>query len=400
MTARSCAGPFGHVSAADWPHWRGPRYDGISRETDWRSDGLKVLWRQDVQTGFSSVAVCGGRVYTMGNSGSAANTDPNRQADTVFCLDADTGRILWRHVYACPLLPKQHEGGPGATPAVDAGRVYTFSKVGDVYCLDAATGDVLWSHNVVRDFSAVPPGWGFAGSPVVWNDRVILSAGESGLALDKATGKLIWQSGTAPCGYSTAVPFRTDGRDMIALLNATALVGLAAETGDVRWRIDWPTKDGFNMADPIIAGETAVTIFVSSGYRQGCARISTTHDSAEIVWKNQAMRNHLATCVLLDGFLYGMDYFTLACVDYATGEVKWTHRGLGQGSLTASTDGRLIILGEKGQLIIARANAAAFHPLSEIQAVTGRCWTVPVLSNGRIYIRNAVGYLVCLDARN
>lgn len=388
-----------NASAADWPHWRGPHYDGLSRETDWQSHNLKPLWRQGVQTGFSSVGISAGRVYTMGNSGSKTNTDPNNQADTVFCLEADSGRILWRHTYPCPLLPKQYEGGPGATPAVVNGRVYTLSKVGDVFCLDALTGDVVWSRNVTRDFGAEAPGWGFAGSPVVWNDCLILSAGESGIALNKNTGDLIWQNGTAPAGYSTAVPFKIGGTSVLALLNATALVALAPDTGEICWRIPWPTKDGFNMADPIIAGESDKSIFVSSGYRQGAARIAADHDSAEIVWKSKAMHNHLATCVLIDGFIYGMDYYTLACVDYKTGETKWTHRGLGQGSLTASIDGRLIILGEKGQLVIARANPEAWDPIDELQPLTGRCWTVPVLADGRIYVRNAVGELVCLDAR-
>ncbi|HPD48007.1 MAG TPA: PQQ-like beta-propeller repeat protein [Anaerohalosphaeraceae bacterium] len=389
----------GPIRAADWPHWRGPHYDGISRETDWRSDKLKVLWRQNVQTGFSSVVVSEGRLYTMGNSGSDTNKYPNNQADTVFCLDAETGDILWRHSYKCPLLPRQYEGGPSATPTVAGDRVYTFSKVGDVCCIDAASGRVIWTRSVVGELGVETPGWGFAGSPVVWNGRVILSAGESGLALDAATGKVIWQNGRAPCGYSTAVPFQTEGRDMLALLNATALVGVKPDTGEVMWRIPWPTKDGFNMADPVIAGDLTKTIFISSGYRQGCAKIIAACDRAEVVWKTQAMRNHLATCVLLDGYLYGMDYYTLACVDHATGEVKWTHRGLGQGSLTASIDGRLIILGEKGQLVIARANPAAFEPLVEMQPITGRCWTVPVLANGRIYLRNAVRELVCLEAR-
>jgi len=398
MAAGLCIGSLSGPAAAagDWPHWRGPHYDGVSRETGWRSDNLKVLWRQNVQTGFSSIAVSGARVYTMGNN---ADADPNSQADTVYCLDADTGRILWRHTYPCPLLPKQYEGGPGATPTVHEGRVYAFSKVGDVFCLDAADGRVIWSRSVVRDFAVEVPTWGFAGSPLIWNDRVILSAAQSGLALDKATGNLLWQNGTAPCGYSTAVPFRAVNRDMIALLDAASLVGLVPETGDIRWRIPWPTKDGFNMADPIIAPNAAGTIFVSSGYRQGCGKIAASQESAQIVWKSQAMRNHLATSVLIDGFLYGMDLFTLACVDHATGRVKWTHRGLGQGSLTASIDGRLIILGEKGQLVIARANPAAFEPLFEMQAVTGRCWTAPVLAAGRIYIRNAAGDMVCLDAR-
>ena len=389
-----CGG--GAVVGADWAHWRGPDYDGISCETDWRSDGMKVLWRANVGTGFSSVAVSGGRVYTLGNDG-RKGVDPNTHRDIVYCLDADDGKGVWEHGYLCRLEPKQYQGGPGATPAVDGGRVYTFSKAGDVFCLDAATGEVRWGKNLVSELGVKKPTWGFAGSPVVWGELLILSAGTSGVALNKDTGEVVWQNGSEAAGYSTAVPFKAEGKEMIALLDAKSLVGLEAVSGKIKWQIKWPTKDGFNMADPVIAGGELKSIFVSSGYRQGSAKIETGFDSARILWKNQSMRNHLATCVLIDGHLYGFDYWTLRCVDFESGQVKWSYRGLGQGTLTASADGRLIILGEKGKLVVARANSDRFDVISQMQAVVGKCWTVPVLSEGRIYVRNATGELVCLD---
>ncbi len=360
---------------------------------------MKVLWRANVGTGFSSVAVSEGRVYTLGNDGQKG-VDPNTHRDTVYCLDADTGKTVWGHSYLCPLEPMQYEGGPGATPAVADGLVYTFSKAGDVSCLDAVTGQVRWGKNLPLELGVQRPAWGFAGSPVVYGRLLILSAGTSGLALDKETGKVVWQNGRAAAGYSTAVPFKTEGREMVALLDAKSLVGLEPASGKIKWRISWPTKDGFNMADPVIAGGKLKSIFVSSGYRQGSAKIEAGFDSARILWKNQSMRNHLATGVLVDGHLYGFDYWTLRCVDSESGQVKWSYRGLGQGTLTASADGRLIILGEKGKLVVARANSERFDVISQMQAVVGKCWTVPVLAGGRIYVRNAAGDLVCLDVRS
>lgn len=384
------------VVGADWGHWRGPDYDGISRESDWRSGGIKVLWRANVGTGFSSVAVSGGRFYTLGNDGTKG-VDPNTHRDIIYCLDADNGKTVWTHSYLCCLEPKQYEGGPGATPAIAGGRVYTFSKVGDVFCLDALTGTLRWHKNLVSQLGVKKPAWGFAGSPVVWGELLILSAGTSGVALNKDTGEVVWQNGNDAAGYSTAVPFKTEGRDMIALLDAKSLVGVEPVSGKIKWRIKWPTKDGFNMADPVITGRELKSIFISSGYRQGSAKIEAGFDSARIVWKNQSMQNHLATCVLIDGYLYGFDYSTLRCIDFENGQVKWSYRGLGQGTLCASADGRLIILGEKGKLVVASANSDRFDVISQMQAVEGKCWTVPVLSDGRIFVRNSAGELVCLD---
>ena len=186
----------------DWPNWRGPSRNGISTEKDWLhtwpADGPKIRWKANVGIGFSSISVVDGRLYTLGN------TD-NR--DTVTCLDSSSGTVLWKHDYDCPLDDRFFEGGPTSTPTVDGERVYTLSRQGDLFCFDALKGTVHWSKNIALEAEVRVPGWGFSSSPLVHEDRLILNVGESGIAVDKSTGEILWKSGDAEAGYMT--PHRT-----------------------------------------------------------------------------------------------------------------------------------------------------------------------------------------------
>src|SRR5581483_9513255 len=182
--------PCPAARAADWFRWRGPDLNGISKETGWLAkwpdEGPKQLWKASVGTGFSSMSVSHGHLYTMGNDG--------KDTDTVFCFDAVTGADVWKYSYPCALDPKFYEGGTSSTPIVDGDRVYTLSRKGDLFCLNAANGHVVWSKNVHSDFGNEIPTWGFAGSPLVEGDLLILNVGTAGTALDKKTGKVIWHS--------------------------------------------------------------------------------------------------------------------------------------------------------------------------------------------------------------
>lgn len=376
-------------ASSDWPNWRGPTYNGQSKETDWQANwpeaGPKRLWRQAVGTGFSSIAVAGGRAYTMGN---------DKDIDTVWCFDAATGEEIWKHSYPCPKDANLYEGGPGATPTVDGKRVYTFSKKGHLFCLNAATGEVIWKRNIDQQFKAKLPKWGFAGSPLVQGDKLFLNAGSAGIALDKATGETVWQSGKGPAGYATPVPFEQKGLKCLAIFGQNSLIAVNAADGKQLWQTPWQTSYDINAADPIISDGK---VFISSGYNKGCALFEIADPPKEL-WKNRTMRNQFSSCVLVDGYLYGFDMSVLKCVDFKTGQEKWSQKGLGKGSLMAA-DGKLIILGDSGELVTAEPSPEAFKPISRAKVLAGRCWTVPVLAGGRIYCRNAAGDLVCLDVR-
>ncbi len=377
----------------DWPHWRGPGRNGISAEKGWfhawSNEGPKTLWKTNVGIGFSSVSVADGRVYTMGDL---------KDVDSVFSFDAKSGKTLWQHSYPCKTNPKFYEGGTSVTPTVDGKNVYTFSREGDVFALDALTGKVLWTKNVAKELKAEIPTWGFAGSPLVQGNLLILNIGEAGTALDKGSGKVVWSSGKDAGGYATVVPAQFNGQKTLLVFGAKAIIAVVPETGKKLWEYPWKTSYDVNAADPIVAGDK---VFISAGYDHGCALLQIKKDGPEKIWENKNLRNHINSSVLLDGFLYGFDgnaggSADFRCVDFNTGAVKWTASKLGAGALSVA-DGKLIIQTDHGELIIAEATPAAFKPLARAQVLGGKNWTTPVLANGKIYCRNAKGDLVCVE---
>jgi outer membrane protein assembly factor BamB len=383
------------VGAADWPCWRGPDHTGISKETHWRDSwpaaGPPIAWRANVGTGFSAVAVSGGRLYTLGN------TDDQ---DTVYALDALTGKQIWKHSYDAPRDPKAFEGGPTSTPAVDGDRVYTLSRRGDLFCFDAPTGKIIWSKNIATDTDQRVPGWGLSGSPIVHENLLLLNVGDAGLALDKLTGKVVWTSERKDAGYSSPLPFRRGDGWFAVFSSEDGYVAVNARTGKEFWRINWPTRYGVNAADPIIADDQ---VFISSGYNKGTALFPMTAGEPTAVWKNKVLRTQINSAVLIDGYVFGIDGDSgakakLTCVEFKSGTVRWSEPAVGYGSLMAA-NGRLIVLSDEGELMIAPASPEKFAPSAKAKVLDGKCWTVPVLANGRVYCRNASGELVCVDLR-
>ena len=383
-----------NLFAADWPHWRGPNLDGISTETGWRSDWRdadpEILWKTNVGIGFSAVAVADNRLFTLGNQD---NTE------TVYAIDATTGNELWSHSYPCALEPKYFEGGPLSTPTVDGDTVYTISREGHLFAFDAASGKIRWQKKIPEDFGLTPPGWGFAGSPLVHGELLLLNAGDGGLALARADGSLRWKSANEECGYSTPFPFERDGRKLALFSTGRDWMTADIATGEELWRHSWLTRYGVNAADPIMLGDK---IFLSSGYRKGATLIEMQDGAApKELWKNKEMHNQMGPCVLIDGHLYGIDGddtgdTELKCIAYDTGETKWTERMRGGGAVAAA-GGQLIVIGGKGELMIAPATPGGFEDTARIQILSGKCWTAPVLANAKIYARNTEGDLVCVD---
>ena len=395
----------GPLEAADWPNYRGPRHDGISPETNWKSDwgegGPGVLWRGSVGTGYSSIVISRGRAYTMGNRGGQTDSDKERQkepeTDTIYCFDALTGETIWKHSYPCALQPLYFEGGTQSTPAVDASVVYTLSKMGDLFCLDAASGAVKWQVNVNRDLGFKLPTWSFSTSPLVIGDRLILNLGSAGVALDKSTGKVIWENGKEVCGYATPVPCEIEGEKCVVLGAAEKIIGVRIEDGKVLWSHPFTNKHKATAADPLIRGNE---VFASSAYGRGCIKVRIEEGQATLVFDNKAMRNLMSCSLLWKDQIYGFDEYELKCIDYADSRERWSRKGFGKGSLMMSSDGRMIVMGEQGELAVVRANPEKFEVLARAQVLPeGMCRTVPVLANGLIFARNARGDVVCLDVR-
>ncbi len=384
------------VKAADWPVYRGPNHDGISLEKDWNSDwpetGPKILWRASVGTGYSSIVISQGRAYTMGNSGGK-----DQETDTISCFNAKTGQVIWKHSYPCALQPLYFEGGTQSTPTVDGASVYSLSKMGDLFCLDATSGEVKWQVNVNKDLGFKLPTWSFSSSPLVIGERLILNLGSAGVSLNKKSGKLLWENGKDVCGYATPVPCEIEGQKCVVIAGAEAIIGVRIEDGEVLWEYPFTNKHKATAADPLVKGNE---IFVSSAYGRGCVKVRIANGKASLVFDNKVMRNLMSCSVLRGDQIYGFDEYELKCIDFADSRERWAKKRFGKGSLMMSVDGRMIIMGEQGEMAIARANTEKFELLASAQILPkGMCRTVPVLANGLIYARNAKGDLVCLDVR-
>ena len=385
-------------SAGDWTRWRGPDLNGVSSETDWLAkwpdDGPKRLWKAKVGTGFSSLSVANGKVYTLGNSGRGKG----EEKDTVFCFDAATGKAIWSHAYEAKLDPKYYAGGPSGTPTVDGDRVFTLGKRGQLICFGAADGHVVWQKNVATETKGKRPTWGFAGSPLVIGGTVFVNVGSHGTALDKKTGKILWSTGRDSASYSSIVPHVRDGRQELVMFAYKAVVAVDPKTGSTLWSYPWETKYDTNAADPILIGDK---VFISSGYDRGCALLQINGDKVVKLWENKNMRNHFNPCVLIDGHLYGFDgntgRATLKCIELATGKVQWEEKSFGGFGALQAIGKKLLIISNQGELIVAEANADEFTETSRAQVTGPKCWTTPVLANGRIYCRNSRGDLTCLD---
>jgi outer membrane protein assembly factor BamB len=376
---------------SDWPRWRGSNGDGISPETGWNpkalSKGPRIVWKTNVDSGFSSVSIRGNSLYTMGN---------RKGQDVVYCLDVRTGKEIWSHSYPCSL---GQYPGPRATPAIDGSFVYTLSQEGHLFCFNAENGKVKWQKNITREFGVSPPNWGFAGSPVIEGDLLILNAGVSGLALDKRTGEKVWLSKSGVGGYATPVVYRLDGTQYVAIFGRRALYGVELASGKQLWSFPWVTGHDVNAADPLVHGNR---IFISSNYGVGCALIELQEKGPKLVWKNDKMNSHFSSFIYLDGYIYGNDGTasyrrgTFRCLEFETGKEMWGEN-LGFGSLIATRD-TLILFNDRGNLFIAEATPASYREISRAESVLGStCWTPPVLCRGRIYLRNSRGDLVCID---
>jgi outer membrane protein assembly factor BamB len=321
--------------------------------------------------------------------------------DTVYCFDATTGSPIWKHSYPCGLRPQYYEGGTSSTPTVDGDQVYTLGKEGQLFCFGAANGQIFWQKNLTNDPGATLPRWAFAGSPLVQGDLLILNAGIAGAALDKRTGQVAWFSGKGLSGYATPVPITMEGQSCVLIFSSKALVCVSVADGRQLWSFPWVTKWDLNIADPIVSGDR---VFIST-FDQGAALLKVDRKGATELWRNKNLANHFSSSVLYEGFVYGIDGNTdrppadLRCLDLATGAVRWKQAGFGFGALMIA-DSKLLVISDKGELVVANAKPDSFRELARAQVLGGKCWITPVLSNGLIYCRNAQGALVCLDVRS
>jgi outer membrane protein assembly factor BamB len=323
----------------------------------------------------------------------------------VVCLDAHTGKEIWRFRY-----PNHYDerfgSGPRSTPAAAGGYVYAVGPTGIFHCLRADTGEKVWRHDLTEEFQGRPMQYGVSFSPLVEGDLVFaMPGGPNGNALaafDRRTGALAWKALDDPVGYSSPIAVTAAGVRQLLCFTNTALVSLAPESGKVYWLYPWGTERGFNIATPVAFGNY---VLISSAYDKGCALLEITTEAdgslrARRVYEHNRLRNYFASSVRYGDHVYGFDMMDLVCMDVRTGRIVWREKGarsFRKGSLLIA-DGLLLILGEGGTLTLAVATPEGYQEKASFSLTPNKCWTVPVLAGGKLYVRTE-SEIFCLDLR-
>lgn len=383
------------TAPSDWPRYRGPRGDGISKETGllktWPASGPRVLWRARLGSGYSGMAVSGGRLFTLFGSGGN---------ELAIAFDAATGKELWRARLDAERYDGQG-GGPRATPTVDGDLVYVLGAEAKLAAFEAATGKVRWRVDLVAQHGARVPQWGASTSPVVEGGLLLVTAGggngRSLLALDKLTGKLVWAAESDIAGYSTPLVLDLAGTRQAIFFAGTSLISVAPQTGKRFWSVPWETSYDVNAAMPVFIAPDRV--FISSGYDTGALLLRVVSQggkpAVETLWRNRVMKNHFNSSVYVAGHLYGFDDATLKCIEPASAEERWKQRGFGKGSLLVA-DGHLWVLSEHGELALVEVTPGGYHEKARARVFEAKTWTMPTLANKRLYVRSE-SELVALD---
>lgn len=381
-------------STNDWPQWRGPNRDGISSETgilkDWPEGGPKVLWKAPSGDGYSAIVIADGRLWTMYGQGSD---------EFLVCLDANSGKEIWRFRTDAKFR-NSWGNGPRSTPTVDGSLVYALSSQSKLYALNASNGKEVWSHDLVKEYGAQVPNWGTATSPLVDGNLLLVDVGgdEFGLvAFNKDNGKMVWKTATDLPGYAAPIAITVNGVRQIIFFTGTAVISVSPDNGRKFWSHGWRTDYDVNAATPIFIPPDK--LFISSGYNVGAAvlQINTANGTAKVdeVWKSRVMRNKFSSSIFLNGHVYGFDEGTFKCVDINTQETKWAERGLGHGSLIYA-DEHFIVLSESGKLLLVAATPGQYIEKERLEVLDGRTWTVPTLSDGKLYLKNQ-DEILCLN---
>jgi outer membrane protein assembly factor BamB len=390
--------------AGEWPQWRGPNRDGLSRDTgllsSWGPSGPPLAWKANgLGVGFSSVAVAGGRIYTMGDRGGVQSIVALGQAD---------GRAVWS-ARVGPTWDDQM-GGPRGTPTVDGDAVYAVGTEGDLVCVEAASGRERWRKSLPRDFGGrMMSMWKFSESPLVDGDRVVVTPGGPAaymVALDKRTGRELWRTPAPPsgprgregAGYSSVVVSSGGGVRQYVQLGGRGLLGVRASDGKLLWSYNRVANDVANIPTPIVKDDL---VFASTGYQAGSVLLRLVASAGSVEAREvyfleaRTLQNHHGGLVLVGDHVYGGHGhnrgFPIA-VELATGKVAWGGdiRNAGSGSAAVTyADGHLYFRYQNGIVMLIEATPAAYREKGSftIPNVSQPSWPHPVITGGKLYLR-------------
>ena len=383
------------VETAAWPGFRGAARDdvltGVTINSDWSLNPPQEIWRRPVGPGWSSFALVGNRLCTQ---------EQRDQDEVVVCYDAATGEPIWLYAYPARFWEVMGGAGPRATPTYHDGRLYTLGATGVLNCLDAATGEPVWTRNIADDTGAPVPDWGFASSPLVVDDLVIVHAagapeGEAVVAYDLASGEPRWFGQAGGASYSSPHLTTIDDVRQVVMITGEGAFGLEVETGEALWKHEWLLdSNGSRVLQPAIL-EDGRGILIGTSFGMGTRRISVSSDgsgawTANEDWTSRGLKPYFNDLVVHRGTAFGFDGNILAAIDVSTGERVWKGGRYGNGQMLLLPDqDLLLVLSERGELALVRASTERFEELARIPALDGKTWNHPIVVDGVVYLRNA-----------
>ncbi len=396
------------TSITGWPQWRGAQRDGVSQDTGWRKqwppEGPRLLWRAQAGAGMSSCVVSEGRLITQGNDGNGT--------DSILALDAATGAELWRFTLPCkidahemPIVPS----GPGATPTIAGGHVFSLTREGDLVALDKTNGQPAWRKNLVADLGGKRPVYGYAQSPLVDGGLIFLDIGAAGektgstVALDAATGELKWRSGTGEAGYSSARIVERDGRRFVAMFKGEALDILDAADGRVVASHRTTARDFSNSATPALVGHRILVSNTGTDLASLLDWDVAAEPNVRPAWQHKQFALLFNSAIAHGGCLFGFNekrrgHHEFTCVDAATGESRWVSDAVPTGTFILA-DGHWLFLTRDGEVALAPAGAAELKCTARFKALEGKCYATPTLASGFLYVRSNAGEIAAFDLR-
>lgn len=409
----ACLVSAAFVSAApnrstEWPQWRGPNRDGISKDsgllTQWPQAGPPLAWKASgLGGGFSSLAISGGRIYTLGD---------REGAQRLIALSGTDGKVLWTTRIG-PVWEDQF-AGPRSTPTVDGDRVYALGTEGDLVCVEAATGKEVWRKNMERDFGGrVMSQWKWSEPPLVDGDRLIVTPGVSSallVALNKKTGQEVWRAKAASelgskgrdgAGYSGVVISNGGGVKQYVQLTGRGLVGVRASDGKHLWSYNQVANDTANISTPVVKGDY---VFASTGYQTGSALLKLARSGDGVTAQEvyflpaKSFQNHHGGFVLIGDHIYaghGHNRGYPICLEMTTGKIAWGGEvgeikgpGTGSAAVTAA-DGHLYFRYQNGKMALIEATPQGYREKGsfDIPGVDKPSWSHPVVVDGKLYLR-------------
>ena len=371
-------------TAPEWPGFRGPNRDGIvhgvSIGTDWAANPPVALWRRPVGPGWSSFSVHGNLIYTQEQLG---------EEEAVTCYDIATGEPVWRHTDPARFWEANGGAGPRGTPTLHKGRVYTLGGTGIVNALNAADGSVIWSRNDAKETDTQVPIWGFSGSPLVVDDAVVVALSGALIAYDREIGAIRWVHALPGDSYSSPQLLTLAEVPQIVFQNKAGATAYDPVDGKKLWAYAW---EGYPIVQPALTdnGDVLVSVDERSGVRRLSVVPADTGWTVSEVWSTARVRPYFNDSALHQGYIYGFDGVSLACVDLSNGERMWKGGRYGRGQFILLADQDLIlVLSEKGELALVQAVPGGFTELAKIPGIEGKTWNHPVLVGDVLLVRNA-----------